>query len=112
MPWYSNEGRAIILSAVVKAVEEDPSFFRDIVNACNEGVIQARNNAYARACDMETALVSIVAMQKKGQRNKRGLRALAVSMLERYRNNTAMAWKSYEEDFPELKQTNGENDGE
>lgn len=97
------ETETILLAAIARAVEQEPTFFRDVVLACNEGVIRSRQNAYARACDMETAVVSLLEMQKKGQRNKKGHRDLAISMLERHRDETAIAWKAYEEYFPELK---------
>ncbi len=100
----NSEHRYILLANLVKEVEEDPTFFGDVVNACNAGVIQSRENAYARACDMETVLISVCEMHKKGQRNKSGHRALAADLLNRYRNKTAMAFKAYEEYFPELKE--------
>lgn len=109
------ESKHMLLALIVKTVESDPSFFPEVVTACHQGIIEAQAKAMARACDFETAIVSLLEMNKKGQRNKSGHRALALSMLERYRNNTAIAWKAFEQYFPELQKTeesrpeNGQN---
>ena len=76
------------LHSVKQYVSDNPDVAAYVSDFVAEGINESRNEALKRAADMETALAVALARRNKGHDS------LIVSILNRWRNKSALCWDS------------------
>jgi hypothetical protein len=92
----NHEERYRFLKKIKQEVEQDPSLYKDINEACSHGILSAIKEETQRASDMET--IAIAAISLSNERYKKSsaewIKNLIISKAERWKHRGFFDWES------------------
>ena len=98
-----------LLSDVINAVDKDPNFYKDIVNACQYGIQKKLERAYERAADFETIAVAMNVMynsKRATPKTKDWVAGIIASKYEKWVGKTSINWDKLQKAFATYNERN------
>ena len=88
------EEKQRLIHTVATAVQKDPELFKEIVNACNYGLLEIIKEERQRAADMETVAVAFQAMSKGKYKEKtmKWIDGLIPAKLAKWKGKLSFDW--------------------